>query len=90
MKRLPKVQATAAFIDRSGKLKCAGPHSALPFNPAWEPEWPRFRISFNGRWHTVAKVEAHEDIGWIAASVDDLDREARAEMSVSPRVELRR
>ena len=86
LKRLPKVKATAVFIDGSGKLKCAGAYSALPFNPFEHPQWPPFRISFNGRWHPVLKIEAHEDIGWIAAG----QHQVNAEADVVPRVELRR
>ena len=84
--RPPKVKATTAFIDRTGKLKCAGPLSAFERNPFAHPQWPEFRVSFNHQWFTCRMVDAHQDYGWVAESVESLN----AALDVSPKVELRR
>lgn len=83
--RPTKVKATSAFISK-GRLKCAGALSALPFNPLPYERCPNFRISFNGRWHTVELMEASEVYGWIAADVEDIIDD----LAVAPRVELRK
>ena len=83
-----RVKATSVHLNSEGKIRAAGPLSALPFNPHQFPVWPRFCVGFNGEWIQVEKVEAHPDFGWIAEGVASLEAAARAALDIWPRVAL--
>jgi hypothetical protein len=83
-RRPPKVMATMVGTLR-GRVVACGPYSALPFNPYRHPQWKPFRVSFNGKWHTVQVTSFNEDWGWEAESVEALEKDAEN----SPRVEIR-
>jgi hypothetical protein len=79
-----RVDVTSVFVT-TGKVKCAGTLSALPWNPHEVRTWPQFEVAFNGEWVLVEVTDWHQDVGWIAQSVESLDLDD----IVSPRVELR-
>lgn len=84
MKRLPKVKMNhGAFVG--DRFQCSGPYGALPFNPFSHPQWPPFRVEFNGEWIPVQVIEYSEDWGWKAVSVEAVQRDA----DITPRVEVR-
>jgi hypothetical protein len=86
-KRPPKVKASSAFLDTQGKFKCAGPLSALPFNPHPYDRCPPFRVSFNHHWHTVELTGGVADTyGWVAQGTPPWDDPS---LDATPRVELR-
>ena len=83
-RRLPKVQVQGAYVVR-GRFHCYGPYSALPMNPFQHPQWPPFRVRFNGCWHAVEVTQYSEDWGWRAEGIDTLNDD----LDVYPKVELR-
>ena len=69
--RLPKVRVSSAFIDGNGQFKCAGPLSALPFNPHPYDRCPQFRVGFNGKWITVEMLDGADTYGFVAVATPD-------------------
>lgn len=83
-RRPPKVKMNhGAFVG--DRFKCTGPYSALPFNPFNFPQWPPFRVNFNGRWIVVQAVTRNEEWGWEAVSLEALNRDDE----ITPKVEVR-
>ena len=87
MPRLKKTKVASAFMDRDGVFKCAGPLSALPFNPHPYDRCPQFRVNFNKKWITVDLVEASDEFGWIAQAAPEWDG---ANTDVAPKINIRK
>jgi hypothetical protein len=82
----PTPVSVMSIFKVGDKIKCTGRLADLPWNPHHE-RIAQFDVSFNGERVRVEMLECHQDVGWIAQSVESLDEDHR---SVCPTVELRR
>lgn len=83
-RRAPKVNADMVGQIRD-RVVATGRYAAIPFNPFAHPQWPPFRVCFNGRWIEVEVTEFSEEWGWKAEEVVARNRD----LDITPRIDVR-